>query len=180
MRLHRAIPLALAAVALAGCTGPSDDQQPAPTTPPATSSEGSAAPEGDGGQTSWDVAPQDGDPVAAGDEGPAAAQPGDAEAASAAASGAVTAYFTTEPAEAWWPTFSTHLTPPAQEVWQDTDPRRVPTGTVEGAPVVTDATASTAEVSVPSSIGEFQVTLVRETPEGPWLVSYLEPPEGGQ
>lgn len=34
-----------------------------------------------------------------------------------------------------------------------------------------------AEITVPTTIGEFQLVLVRADPTDPWTVSYLEPPE---
>ncbi|MCZ4327499.1 hypothetical protein [Brachybacterium paraconglomeratum] len=87
------------------------------------------------------------------------------------------AYFATDDPEAWWPEFSKHLTPAAQEVWKYTDPRRVPSGAPEGSAEYGPVSATDAEVTVPTTIGDFQLVMVRAEAGDPWKVSYLEPPE---
>lgn len=168
-----------AALFLVGCSEPAEPPEAGPsTTESETVSESAPAPS-DGGESpsEWDVAPEEGAPIAPGDEGPAEAAEGDAEEAGTAAHGAVEAYFATDDPEAWWPEFSKHLTPAAQEVWQYTDPRQVPSGEPEGSAEYGPVSATDAEVTVPTTIGDFQLVMVRADPADDWKVSYLEPPE---
>lgn len=170
------------ALFVVGCSGPAESPEASPSTSEATEPEvvsRSAPAPGDGGEppSEWDVAPEEGAPIAPGDEGPAAAAEGDAEAAGMAAHGAVVAYFATDDPEAWWPAFSMHLTPAAQEVWQYTDPRRVPSGAPKGSAEYGPVSATDAEVTVPTTIGDFQLVMVRAEAGDPWKVSYMEPPE---
>lgn len=171
-----------AALVAVGCSGPAEPPETAPSTSEATESEtvSESAPspsDGGGSPSEWNVAPEEGAPIAPGDEGPAEAAEGDAEAAGTAAHGAVEAYFATDDPEAWWPAFSKHLTPAAQEVWQYTDPRRVPSGAPEGSAEYGPVSATDAEVTVPTTIGDFQLVMVRADAGDPWKVSYMEPPE---
>ena len=164
-----------AALVAVGCSGPAEPPETAPSTSEATESEtvSESAPspsDGGGSPSEWNVAPEEGAPIAPGDEGPA-------EAAGTAAHGAVEAYFATDDPEAWWPAFSKHLTPAAQEVWQYTDPRRVPSGAPEGSAEYGPVSATDAEVTVPTTIGDFQLVMVRADAGDPWKVSYMEPPE---
>ena len=163
-----------AALVAVGCSGPAEPPETAPSTSEATESEtvSESAPspsDGGGSPSEWNVAPEEGAPIAPGDEGPAEAAEGDAEAAGTAAHGAVEAYFATDDPEAWWPAFSKHLTPAAQEVW----PSGAPEGSAEYGPV----SATDAEVTVPTTIGDFQLVMVRADAGDPWKVSYMEPPE---
>ena len=114
-----------------------------------------------------------------GDEGPPAAEEGDAGEAGTAAHAAVEAYVATDDPDACWSSFSQHLTPAAQEVWQYTDSRRVPAGAPEGSAEYGLVSGTDAEVTVSTTIGEFQLVLVRADPADPWKVSYLEPPAEG-
>lgn len=171
-----------AALLVVGCSGPAESPETAPSTSEATESEAvsegtSARSDGGGSSAEWDVAPQEATPIAPGDEGPAEAAEGDAEAAGTAAHGAVEAYFATDDPEKWWPEFSKHLTPAAQEVWKYTDPRRVPSGAPEGSAEYGSVSATDAEVTVPTTIGDFQLVMVRAEAGDPWKVSYMEPPE---
>ncbi|GAA1318995.1 hypothetical protein [Brachybacterium tyrofermentans] len=185
MRTTRLVPIAAAVLLMAGCA---DEPQATFETPPPSEAETSAAEEPaeeeatdeEATEQSWDVAPSEEAPLVPGDEGPAAAEEGDAEAAGEAGADAITAFFDTKDAEEWWPQFSTHLTPAAQEVWQYTDPGRVPSGKVEGIVELGAVSATDAEVTVPSSIGDFHLVLVRETGDDPWKVSAIEPPEEAQ
>lgn len=127
--------------------------------------------------TEWDVAPSEEAPNVPGDEGPAEAEEGDAEEAGTAAHAAVEAYFSTADPEEWWSEFSKHLTPAAQEVWQYTDPRRVPAGAPEGSAEYGLVSGTDAEITVPTTIGDVQLVMVRADPADEWKVSYLEPPE---
>lgn len=131
-------------------------------------------------EQTWDVAPSEDAPLVRGDEGPPEAEAGDAGAAAAAGADAITAFFDTKTPETWWKNLSSHLTPAAQEVWQYTDPGRVPSGKVKGSVELGPVSATDAEVTVPSTIGDFQVVLVRETAEDPWKVSAITPPEEAQ
>jgi len=171
-----------AALFVVGCNGPAESPEAPPSTSEATEPEAvseSAPAPSDGGEppSEWDVAPEEGAPIAPGDEGPVEAAEGDAEAAGMAAHGAVEAYFATDDPEAWWPEFSQHLTPAAQEVWQYTDPRRVPSGAPKGSAEYGPVSATDAEVTVPTTIGDFQLVMVRAEAGDPWKVSYMEPPE---
>lgn len=165
---------------MVGCNSPADVPEPEPITSegPATATSEPVEPEES--PTEWDVAPSEQAPAVPGDEGPPDAEEGDAEEAGTAAHAAVEAYFATDDPGAWWTTFSQHLTPAAREVWQYTDPRRVPSGKVAGTVELGPLSATDAELTVPSTIGDFQLVLVREIGDDPWKVSALEPPEGAQ
>ncbi|MDN5685851.1 MAG: hypothetical protein L0G94_04095 [Brachybacterium sp.] len=181
MRVYRFVPIAAAVALAAGCTGPEDQPEESPTTTSSPAAEETAASDGGGGEpTEWDVAPSGEAPQVRGDEGPAPAEDGDAEAAAKQATNTVEAYFNAEDPDKWWPAFSKHLTPAAQEVWQYTDPRRVPPGEVQGEATAGPVSATDAEITVPSTIGEFQLVLVRESTDDSWLVSAITPPEGAQ
>lgn len=181
MRIYRFVPIAAAVALTAGCTGPTDSPEEEPASSPAPSVEEPAPSDGNEGEPSeWDVAPTDQAPLVRGDEGPAPAEAGDAEAAAKEAKATVEAFFATEDEEKWWPTFSKHLTPAAQEVWKYTDPARVPEGKAQGTVTAGPVSATDAEMTVPSTLGEFQLVLVRDRPEDPWLVSAIEPPEEAQ
>ena len=162
---------------MVGCSGPADvaGPDPAPSTLPSTATSEPIGSEAS--PTEWDVAPREEAPAVPGDEGPPEAEEGDAEEAGAVAHAAVEAYFATDDPEAWWPSFSQHLTPAAQEVWQYTDPRRVPAGEPSGSPDYGSVSGTDAEITVPTSIGDFQLVMVRADPADPWKVSFLEPPE---
>lgn len=123
------------------------------------------------------MAPSEDSPLLPGDEGPAEAGEGDAEDASNAAHDAVEAFLDTEDPEEWWEQFSAHLTPAAQEVWRYTDPGRVPAGEVEGSAEYGQVSATDAEVTVPTTLGDFHLVMVRESAEDDWMVSYMELPE---
>lgn len=185
MRTTRLVPIAAVALLMAGCSEPpATSEEPPPSEAETSAVEEPAEEEPTGeeeseGQT-WDVAPSEAAPLVRGDEGPPAAEDGDAEAAAQAGADAITAFFDVKDTEEWWPQFSTHLTPAAQEVWQYTDPGRVPSGKVEGTVELGPVSATDAEVTVPSSIGDFHLVLVRETGDDPWKVSAIEPPEEAQ
>ncbi|WP_143277959.1 hypothetical protein [Brachybacterium alimentarium] len=185
MRSIRLVPIAATALLVAGCSGPSDaPESEAPSEAPTSASEEpaeeEAAEESEDASATWDVAPSEEAPLVRGDEGPAEAEAGDAEDAAAAGADAITAFFDTKDSEKWWKNFSSHLTPAAQEVWQYTDPGRVPSGKVQGSVELGPVSATDAEVAVPSTIGDFQVVLVRETGKDSWKVSAIEPPEEAQ
>ena len=175
MRSVRIVPIAAAALLMVGCSGPSEEPESTTSDAPVTAT--SEPQESEESATEWDVAPSEEAPDVPGDEGPPDAEEGDAEEAATAAHAAVAAYFSTEDPEQWWPEFSKHLTPAAQEVWQYTDPRRVPAGAPEGKAVYGSVSGTDAEITVPTTIGDFQVVMVRADPADPWKVSYLEPPE---
>lgn len=177
----RVVPIAAAALLMVGCSGPAEEPEP-PTTTTTTTSEAPVAatsePEDpDASPIEWDVAPSEEAPGVPGDEGPPDAEEGDAEEAATAAHDAVVAYFSTDDPEQWWSNFSKHLTPAAQEVWKYTDPRRVPAGAPEGSAEYGLVSATDAEITIPTTIGDFQLVMVRSDPADQWKVSYLEPPE---
>lgn len=175
-----------ALLVLTGCsTG--DPPQPSPTTPPPTTIAPTEAPTTDSpsaappaGQT-WDVAPAGATPDGPGDLGPDEAQPQDAETAKTAATDVITALLAKERApDQWWAELSMRLTPTAQETWRWTEPRRLPDAQITGTAEVDAISATDAEVLVPSTIGDYRVTLARDTPDDAWLASAIEPPtEGG-
>lgn len=167
--------MAAAALLVAGCSGPAEEPQPTTSETRVTATGEPVEPEES--PTEWDVAPSEEAPEVPGDEGPSEAAEGDAEEAGAAAHDAVEAYFATDDPEEWWSEFSAHLTPSAQEVWQYTDPRRVPAGAPEGNAEYGLVSATDAEITVPTTIGDFQLVMVRADSDDPWKVSYLEPPE---
>lgn len=176
----RAVPIAAVALLMVGCSGTADapEQPPTASEAPAPATSEPAEPTKPAeSPTEWNVAPSEKAPQLPGDEGPAEAEEGDAEEAATAAHTAVEAYFSTDEPEQWWPNFSQHLTPAAQEVWQYTDPRRVPAGSPEGSAEYGLVSATDAEITVPTTIGDFQLVMVRADPADPWKVSYLEPPE---
>lgn len=171
----RVIPIAAAALLIVGCSSPT--VEPEPTTSQAPVSETSEPEDPEASLDEWDVAPREEAPGLPGDEGPAEAEGGDAEEAATAARAAVEAYFATDEPDEWWANFSSHLTPAAQNVWQYTDPRRVPAGAPEGNAEYGLVSATDAEITVPTTIGDFRLVMVRAEPADPWKVSYLEPAE---
>lgn len=181
MRSMRVVPIAAAALLVVGCSGTADEPQPTTSEAPVTATSEPEEPgepeEPEASPTEWDVAPSEEAPNVPGDEGPPEAEEGDAEEAGTAAHAAVEAYFSTADPEEWWTEFSKHLTPAAQEVWQYTDPRRVPAGAPEGSAEYGLVSATDAEITVPTTIGDFQLMMVRADPADEWKVSYLEPPE---
>jgi hypothetical protein len=81
--------------------------------------------------------------------------------------------------DAWWDGLEPLLTPQAQPVYQDVDPRLVPVNEVTGEPEVTDETSTLlAEVAVPTDIGPYTVLLTRVDGAAPWLAEQIRPPEG--
>lgn len=170
--------MAATALLVVGCSGPPEEPQPTTSEAPvAATSEADGEAEAEEFPAEWDVAPSEEAPGVPGDEGPPEAEEGDAEEAGTAAHAAVGAYFSTDNPEQWWSEFSKHLTPAAQEVWQYTDPRRVTAGAPEGHAECGLVSATDAEVTVPTTIGDFQLVMVRADPADPWKVSYLAPPE---
>lgn len=178
MRSIRAVPIAAVALLVVGCKGPAEAPESESTTSEAPAPASSEPTEPEASPTEWGVAPSEEAPAVPGDEGPPDAEEGDAEEAGNAAHAAVGAYFATDDPDAWWANFSQHLTPAAQEVWQYTDPRRVPAGAPEGSAEYGLVSGTDAEITVPTTIGGFQLVMVRAGPADPWKVSYLAPPEG--
>lgn len=101
-------------------------------------------------------------------------------AARDAARATITAFAATDQtADAWWDGLKPLLTPQAQPVYQDVDPRLVPVTQVTGDPEVTDETSTLlAEVAVPTDIGSYTVLLTRADGAAPWLAEQIRPPEG--
>ncbi|MFD2794004.1 hypothetical protein ACFS27_10645 [Promicromonospora vindobonensis] len=86
---------------------------------------------------------------------------------------------TDKTADDWWSGLKPLLTPQAQPVYQDVDPRLVPVTEVTGEPEVTDETSTLlAEVAVPTDIGSYTVLLTRADGAAPWLAEQIRPPEG--
>src|SRR5690606_34588435 len=77
-------------------------------------------------------------------------------AARDAATAALTAFADARrPAEEWWKELSPLLTPQAQVVYQDVDPRTVPVRAVTGPARIDDETSTLlTEVTVPTDIGD--------------------------
>lgn len=100
----------------------------------------------------------------------------------AAAREAATSVLTTfadaaRPADQWWKDLSPLLTPQAQAVYQDVDPRTVPVRTVTGTAKVVDETSTLlTTVTVPTDIGDYTVLLVRADGGSPWLAERIRPP----
>lgn len=101
-------------------------------------------------------------------------------AARDAANATMTAFAATDrSADDWWSGLKPLLTPQAQPVYQDVDPRLVPVTEVTGDPKVTDETSTLlAEVAVPTDIGSYTVLLTRADGAAPWLAEQIRPPEG--
>jgi hypothetical protein len=101
-------------------------------------------------------------------------------AARDAARATVAAFAATDQNEGdWWSGLKPLLTPQAQPVYQDVDPRLVPVTEVTGEPKVTDETSTLlAEVAVPTDIGSYTVLLTRADGAAPWLAEQIRPPEG--
>lgn len=79
--------------------------------------------------------------------------------------------------DAWFAGIRGFLTPAVADAYQYSKPTSIPTFALTGAATIQDgATASSAVVDVPTSIGVYQVLLVRPTPTGPWLASRAVPP----
>ncbi|MFI8525168.1 hypothetical protein ACIGB8_12005 [Promicromonospora sukumoe] len=102
------------------------------------------------------------------------------QAARDAALATVSAFAATAQGEdAWWDGLKPLLTPQAQPVYQDVDPRLVPVTEVTGDPELTDETSTLlAEVAVPTDVGAYTVLLTRADGAGPWLAEQIRPPEG--
>lgn len=102
------------------------------------------------------------------------------QAARDAALATMTAFAAKDQAgDAWWDGLKPLLTPQAQPVYQDVDPRLVPVTEVTGEPEVTDETSTLlAEVAVPTDIGAYTVLLTRVDGAAPWLAEQIRPPEG--
>ena len=102
------------------------------------------------------------------------------QAARDAALATVSAFAATAQGEdAWWDGLEPLLTPQAQPVYQDVDPRLVPVTEVTGAPELTDETSTLlAEVAVPTDVGAYTVLLTRADGAAPWLAEQIRPPEG--
>lgn len=102
------------------------------------------------------------------------------QAARDAAVATISAFAATDQAEdAWWDGLKPLLTPQAQPVYQDVDPRLVPVTDVTGDPEVTDETSTLlAEVAVPTDVGPYTVLLTRADGGAPWLAEQIRPPEG--
>ena len=177
MRSMRVVPIAVAALLMVGCSGPAEEPEPQPTTSDAPVTATNEPEDPEASPTEWDAAPSEEAHGVPGDEGPPDAEEGDAEEAATAAHDAVEDYFSTDDPEQWWSDFSKHLTPAAQEVSQYTDPRRVPAGAPEDSAEYGLVSATDAEITVPTTIGDFQLVMVRSDPADQWKVSYLEPPE---
>jgi hypothetical protein len=101
-------------------------------------------------------------------------------AARDAARATMTAFAATDrTADVWWDGLEPLLTPQAQPVYQDVDPRLVPVTEVTGEPKLTDETSTLlAEVAVPTDIGAYTVLLTRADGAAPWLAEQIRPPEG--
>ncbi|MWV76005.1 hypothetical protein [Rathayibacter rathayi] len=79
--------------------------------------------------------------------------------------------------DAWFAGIRGFLTPAVADAYQYSKPTSIPTFALTGAATIQDgATASSATVDVPTSIGVYQVLLVRPSPTGPWLASRAVPP----
>lgn len=102
------------------------------------------------------------------------------QAARDAAHATITAFATTDKgADAWWSGLKPLLTPQAQPIYQDVDPRLVPVTEVTGDPKITDETSLLlTEVTVPTDIGAYTVLLTRANGGAPWLAAQIRPPEG--
>lgn len=79
--------------------------------------------------------------------------------------------------EQWWSGFSAYLTPEAQSVWQYTDATKVPATTVTGDVTVVDSDENAVVCEVPTDAGIYVVTVYRDDPTVPWLISDLTPQE---
>lgn len=183
MRIREILAGCGVAVLLAACTQPGN-QEPqesetaAVTATEAPTSSSEAEPSDGGSPTEWDVSSGEGEALP-GDEGPAPAEAGDEESAEAAAEKLMGAFLDkSKSTDEWWAGVSQLMTPTAQEVWQYTEPRRLPTASVTGTSV-DSITATDAEVTVETDAGTYTVTLVRDAASDPWLASDIATPEEG-
>lgn len=82
----------------------------------------------------------------------------------------------------WWSQLRPLLTPGAEEVHVYDDPRTFEDVTVTGelseAPVPPDVPGVTAEVYVPTDLGQFSLFLSRTTETSPWRLEGIGFPEG--
>lgn len=99
-------------------------------------------------------------------------------AAERAATDVMTAFARTDRGpEAWWEGVEPHLTRRAAHDYSSVDPVNVPVGEVSGAArIVTDRSPSVAVVRVPTDVGPYLVTVVREADDA-WLADRLTPGE---
>jgi hypothetical protein len=174
----RVLPAAAVLVLAAGCTG--EPAEPAETTTTTTEPTAvSTEPVKSDPPTEWTV-PEDEDQGLPGDEGPAPAKDGDAEDAEDAAVTTMELLLDkNKPEKKWWPDLAEHLSPAAQDIWQYTAQRRIPTAELDGDPTVDTVSATDAEVTVPTTAGDYHLVLVREGSEDPWLVSAIKTPAEG-
>ena len=82
------------------------------------------------------------------------------------------------PAKQWWKAFRVHLTPSAIVAFEGTDPRVIPaTEVTDSGRVSSYPDGTSASVLVDTDAGQYQVGLVRESLEHPWMVDRIAPPE---
>ncbi|GAA1865088.1 hypothetical protein [Myceligenerans crystallogenes] len=81
------------------------------------------------------------------------------------------------PRDTWWRRLEPHLTQLAAQDYAWVDPANVPVGRVTGEPEIVEAGSGyVGRVEVPTDIGPYLVTVVREDADAPWLVDRLTPP----
>ena len=107
----------------------------------------------------------------------------DPAAATAAADAFLRAYVTTSgvTTEQWYAGITPYLTPSAEEAYQFSDASSVSARSVTGAARIDETvpvTNQSAEILVPTDIGDYRVTVVRITDDTEWLVSRSEAPLG--
>lgn len=82
------------------------------------------------------------------------------------------------PHEQWWGRLSPLLTPEAQFLYESVDPWKVPAGAVTDTGRVDSAPDSTSlVVAVGTDVGVYQVTVVRQSVEHPWLALTITAPQ---
>lgn len=82
--------------------------------------------------------------------------------------------YTARSQQAWVRGIRPYVTPALAVGLAQTDPARVPATRVTGEAVLLTASATSAQVRVPTDGGSIVVTL-RQAPHGPWLISEIAP-----
>lgn len=84
----------------------------------------------------------------------------------------------TTASDQWWPTLEPLMNVNAAEVYSSVDPERIAPATISGEPTIASAPSPYyVEVTVPTSGGNYVVSLTRDEAGAPWLAERLYQPE---
>lgn len=81
--------------------------------------------------------------------------------------------------DSWWDAVKPLMTTQAQQDYSYVDPANIPAAKITGpATLLTEGSAYTASVRVPTDAGPYTVLLIRQDGTSPWQASLFTPPEG--